>query len=109
MYKRQPYAGVVTQVLVDEGAQVQRGQPMLRLQSRELVTVQAELARARAEAGVAQQQAGRDAVLLKEGLIAQARAQESAARAAIAQASVAPVPYTHLDVYNRQGMPIAAQ
>ena len=84
-----PYAGVVTQVLVDEGAQVQRGQPMLRLQSRELVTVQAELARARAEAGVAQQQAGRDAVLLKEGLIAQARAQESAARAAIAQASVA--------------------
>ena len=59
-----PYAGVVTQVLVDEGAQVQRGQPMLRLQSRELVTVQAELARARAEAGVAQQQAGRDAVLL---------------------------------------------
>ncbi len=84
-----PYAGVVTQVLVDEGSQVQRGQPMLRVQSRELVTLQAELARARAEAGVAQQQARRDAVLFKEGLIAQARTQESRARAAIARASVA--------------------
>lgn len=82
------YAGVVTQVLVDEGAHVQRGQPLLRVQSHELVAVQAALARARAEAGVARQQASRDALLFKEGLIAQARAQESAARAAIAQTGV---------------------
>ena len=84
-----PYAGVVTQVLVDEGEHIRRGQPMLRFQSRDLVAVQAELARAHAEAGVSRQQASRDAMLLKEGLIAQARAQESTARAAIAQASVA--------------------
>lgn len=84
-----PYSGVVTKVLVDEGQNVTRGQPMLRVQSREAVTVQAELARARAEAGLAQQQASRDAQLLKEGLIAQSRSQESAARAAIARASVA--------------------
>lgn len=84
-----PYAGVITRVLVDEGQQVRRGQPMLRVQSRELVAVQAEWVRASAEAGLARQQAGRDAQLLREGLIAQARAQESAARAAMAAASVA--------------------
>lgn len=84
-----PYAGVVTKVLVDEGQSVSKGQPMLRVQSREAVAVQAELARANAEAGLAQQQASRDAQLLKEGLIAQSRSQESAARAAIARASVA--------------------
>ena len=83
-----PYAGLVTQVLVDEGEQVRRGQPMLRLQSRELIAVQAELARARAESGLAAQQARRDALLEQEGLIPAARAQESRARAQVADASV---------------------
>lgn len=83
-----PYAAVVTQVLVDEGEQVRRGQPMLRLQSRELIAVQAELARARAESGLAAQQARRDALLEQEGLIPAARAQESRARAQVADASV---------------------
>ena len=83
-----PYAGVVTRVLVDEGEQVRRGQPMLRVQSRELLAVQADLARAQAESGVAAQQARRDALLEQEGLIPAARAQESRARAQAAGASV---------------------
>lgn len=84
-----PYAGVVTRVLVDEGQDVRRGQPLLRVQSREAVAVQAELARAQAEAGLAGRQAGRDAQLLAEGLITQARAQESATRVQVARANVA--------------------
>lgn len=83
-----PYAGVVTRVLVDEGETVRRGQPMLRVQSRELVAVQADYARARAESGLAAQQAQRDALLQREGLIPAARAQESRARAQVANASL---------------------
>lgn len=83
-----PYAGVVTRVLVDEGESVRRGQPMLRVQSRELVAVQADYARARAESGLAAQQAQRDALLQREGLIPAARAQESRARAQVASASL---------------------
>lgn len=83
-----PYAGVVTKVLVDEGDSVTRGQPMLRVQSRELIGIQADLARARAEAGVAAQQAQRDALLAREGIISAARRQESAARAAAASVGV---------------------
>ena len=83
-----PYAGVVTRVLVDEGESVRRGQPMLRVQSRELVAVQADYARARAESGLAAQQAQRDALLERDGLIPAARAQESRARAQVANASL---------------------
>jgi RND family efflux transporter MFP subunit len=83
-----PYAGVVTRVLVDEGERVRRGQPMLRVQSRELVAVQADYARARAESGLAAQQAQRDGLLEREGLIPAARAQESRARAQVASASL---------------------
>ena len=83
-----PYAGVVTRVLVDEGETVRRGQPMLRVQSRELVAVQADYARARAESGLAAQQAQRDGLLEREGLIPAARAQESRARAQVASASL---------------------
>ncbi len=84
-----PFAGVVTRVLVDEGESVRRGQPLLRVQSRDLIAVQGDLARARAEAGVAAQQARRDALLEREGLIPAARRAESAARASAAGASVA--------------------
>lgn len=83
-----PFAGVVTRVLVDEGEQVRRGQPLLRVQSRELIAVQGELARVRAEAGVAAQQARRDALLASEGIIPAARQAESRARSAAAAASV---------------------
>ncbi len=80
-----PFAGVVTRVLVDEGERVRRGQPLLRLQSRDLIGMQGDLARARTEAGVAAQQAQRDSVLAQEGIIPAARRAESAARAATAR------------------------
>jgi membrane fusion protein, heavy metal efflux system len=83
-----PYAGVVTRVLVDEGESVQRGQPMLRVQSRELIAMQSELAKAQAEFGVAAQQAQRDELLANEGLIPTARLQESKARAHVAKAAI---------------------
>ncbi|MDE2407548.1 MAG: efflux RND transporter periplasmic adaptor subunit [Xanthomonadaceae bacterium] len=83
-----PYAGVVTRVLVDEGETVHRGQPMLRLQSRELIAVQADLMRAQAASALAMQQARRDVLLEKEGLIPAARVQASRAQAQAASASV---------------------
>ena len=83
-----PFAGVVTRVLVDEGEQVRRGQPLLRVQSRDFIALQGELARVRAESGAAKEQARRDALLAKEGIIPAARRIESEARSAAASASV---------------------
>jgi multidrug efflux pump subunit AcrA (membrane-fusion protein) len=59
-----PYAGVVTRILVDEGALVRQGQPLARIQSRDVLAAQGELARARSEATAAALQAKRDAALL---------------------------------------------
>lgn len=83
-----PYAGVVTAVLVDESAWVQRGQPLARVQSRDFLAAQAEQARARSEAVAAAQQAKRDAALLAEGLISVARNEQAQARADIAQSAL---------------------
>ena len=83
-----PFAGVVTRVLVDEGEQVRKGQPLLRVQSRELIGMRGDLARARSDAGLAVQQARRDATLAREGIIASARRDESAARAAGAKVTL---------------------
>lgn len=80
-----PFSGVVTRVLVDEGERVRCGQPLLRLHSRDLIGMQGDVARARAEASVAAQQARRDATLAQEGIIPAARRAESAARAAAAR------------------------
>lgn len=79
------FAGVVTRVLVDEGDDVRRGQPLVRIQSREVLSAQAALAQARSEAEIARQQAERDQALLKEGIIAAARAQASRAQLAVAE------------------------
>ncbi len=84
-----PFAGVITRLHVDEGQTVKRGQPLLQWQSQELIRLQAELARNRSEAGLAQQQAARDALLANEGIIPAARKSESTARAAMASASLA--------------------
>lgn len=81
-----PYGGIVTRILRDEGDVVAAGDALVRIQSRELLTAQAELARARSEAVAATQQARRDAELLKEGIISAARHDESQARAATAEA-----------------------
>ncbi|MCC7247816.1 MAG: efflux RND transporter periplasmic adaptor subunit [Lysobacter sp.] len=80
-----PYAGVVTRILVDEGASVRRGEPMVRIQSRELLMAQADLTRARSEATTATLQARRDAALLAEGIIPAARNEQSRARATAAE------------------------
>ena len=82
-----PYAGVVTRILHDEGDVVAAGAALVRIQSRELLAAQADLARARSEAVAATQQARRNELLLKEGIIAAARNEESQARAVAAEAA----------------------
>ncbi len=82
-----PYAGVVTRILRDEGDAVKKGEALVRIQSRELLSAQADLVRARSEAIAALQQAERNELLLKEGIIAAARNEESRARAAAASAA----------------------
>ncbi len=64
-----PYAGIVIRILADEGQRVRRGQPLLRLQSRDLLVAQADVQRARSQAAVADQQARRDVLLADEGII----------------------------------------
>ena len=65
-----PYGGVVTRVLVDEGAAVRQGQALARIQSKDVLAAQADLARARTDATAAATQARRDAALLAEGIFA---------------------------------------
>jgi membrane fusion protein, heavy metal efflux system len=84
-----PYSGVVTRVLVDEGEHVSEAQPMLRLQSHDLIGVRGDLARARAETKAAVEKADRDTTLAQEGIISTARRNESVARAGAARASLA--------------------
>ncbi|WP_243041150.1 efflux RND transporter periplasmic adaptor subunit [Dyella sedimenti] len=74
-----PLPGVVLEVLVREGDAVTRGQPLARLQSREAMTLDADLAAAQGAYGVAAAQAARDRQLLAEGIVPQARTQASAA------------------------------
>jgi len=83
-----PYGGVVTRVLVDEGASVRQGQALARIQSKDVLTLQADLARARTEAAVAAAQARRDAALLAEGIIPATRNEQTQARAAAAQSTL---------------------
>lgn len=74
-----PLAGVVIDVRVREGDLVKPGQPLARLQSRDAMTLAAELASARGAYRVAAAQAARDQQLLVEGIVPQARVQASAA------------------------------
>ena len=83
-----PYGGVVTRVLVDEGAAVRQGQALARIQSKDVLAAQADLARARTEAAVAVAQARRDATLLAEGIIPAARNEQTQARAAAAHSTL---------------------
>ncbi|AEB83373.1 efflux transporter, RND family, MFP subunit [Alicycliphilus denitrificans K601] len=83
-----PYAGVVTRILVDEGAFVRQGQPLARIQSRDVLVAQGELSRARSEATAAALQAQRDTVLLAEGIIPAARNEQSQARTQAAQSTL---------------------
>lgn len=84
-----PFAGVVASVAVDDGANVAAGAPLARVQSRDFLAAQADLARSNSDAALAHSQAKRDDALLAEGIIARSRADETRARANDAQARLA--------------------
>lgn len=74
-----PFSGVVRQSLVMEGQSVTKGQRLAVVHSREVLSLGADLARARARLSVAKQAALRAETLSREGVIAGARAEEAAA------------------------------
>jgi len=83
-----PLGGIALDVLVREGDTVKRGQALARLQSREAMTLGAELSAAQGAYRVAAAQAERDQQLLKEGIVPQARVQASLAARDAASARV---------------------
>jgi cobalt-zinc-cadmium efflux system membrane fusion protein len=84
-----PFPGAAVRVYVIEGQAVRRGQPLALVRSVEPVQIRGELSRAQAEVGLAEARAKRLIQLADEGIIAQARADESRAALAQARASVA--------------------
>lgn len=84
-----PLTGVVVDVLVGEGDVVQSGQALARLQSRDAMKLDADLAAARGDRRVAVAQAARDRQLFDEGIIAKARLETSVAARDAATARVA--------------------
>lgn len=71
------YPGTVLQMLAVEGDVVRRGQPLAVIASREILTLGAELAQARARLAVAEANAERQSLLAKEGIVAGAKAEEA--------------------------------
>ncbi len=80
--------GIVTRIFVTEGDQVRAGQPLASVASRDMVSLNADLARAQAQLGVARAQAQRTRQLSREGIIAGARADEADAMARQAEVGV---------------------
>lgn len=80
-------AGQVATVLVQPGAEVRSGQPLARIYSAELATLQREYLHAKAEAGVASSRHQRDVALFKDGIIAEARLRETSAALEVANAT----------------------
>jgi cobalt-zinc-cadmium efflux system membrane fusion protein len=80
--------GVVLRTFVIEGQPVARGQALATVQSRDVLTLGADLARADARSAVARASAARLAQLSREGIIAGARADEARALAAEAGADM---------------------
>ncbi|WP_305097184.1 efflux RND transporter periplasmic adaptor subunit [Croceibacterium aestuarii] len=83
------YPGAALRVFVIEGQPVSRGQPLAIVRAAEPVQIGGDLARAQAEYTVAEQRSKRLAQLASEGIVAQARAEEAAALARSAGATVA--------------------
>lgn len=75
------FPGVITRIFVVNGQDVTAGQPLATIASRDMVSLTAELARARARQSVARAQAARLGQLAREGIIAPARADEAASLA----------------------------
>jgi cobalt-zinc-cadmium efflux system membrane fusion protein len=80
--------GVVLRTMVVEGDMVRQGQALAVVQSRDMLTLGADLARADARLGYARSYASRLDQLSREGVIAGARADEARAAAAEASADV---------------------
>lgn len=81
-----PFAGVAVRVMVIEGQQVGRGQPLAVVRAAEPVQFGADLARAQADLAVQRAQADRLGMLADKGVVAGARADE--ARAALRRTEV---------------------
>jgi RND family efflux transporter MFP subunit len=81
-----PVDGMVSQVLVEENAQVKRGQPLLRFESPAFGALQLEVLEAAAEDRLAQQAYARAKELLAEGVVSQRRLDEAQAAADNARA-----------------------
>lgn len=81
-----PLAGTIEALLVAPGDAVRAGQALVRLVSREAMTLQREAAQADSQAVLLQQSLKRDEQLFAEGLIAEARLQATRAAAAQAEA-----------------------
>lgn len=80
-------AGQLAAVLVQPGAQVRVGQPLARIYSAELATLQREYLHAKAEADIASSRKERDEALFRDGIIAEARLRETRAALEIANAT----------------------
>jgi len=81
-----PFDGAIIRLFVVEGQAVARGATLASVKAREPVQIGADLARARARMGLAQANARRLNQLAREGIIADARADE--ANAALREAQV---------------------
>ena len=84
-----PFAGVIRQSFAIAGQTVRPGEALATIFSREVLEIGAELARARARQDVARSAAARTEQLVKEGIVAGARAEESRAAQREADADVA--------------------
>lgn len=84
-----PFAGVIRQSFAVAGQAVRQGETLATVFSRDVVEIGAELSRAKARQGVARSAAARTDQLVKEGIVAGARAEESRAALREADADVA--------------------
>lgn len=82
------FPGAAVRVFVIEGQQVAKGQALALVRAAEPVQITGELARSRAELGLAEARAKRLGQLADEGVIARARADEAVASLRQAQAMV---------------------
>lgn len=84
-----PFPGAAIRVYVIEGQPVRQGAPLALVRATQPVSISGDIARARAELDLAETQAARIDQLAKEGVVAQARADEAAARLGQARATLA--------------------
>ena len=84
-----PFAGVIRQSFAVSGQSVRKGEALATVFSREVLEIGAELSRAKARQGVARSAAARTDQLVKEGIVAGARAEEARAALREADADVA--------------------